>query len=173
MTNPLAELWHNDWVQGDQLLLTLTLIDVCINSEIFPLSKPSIERYLQIYKYKKKIYSKYINYANINVYLNHTITAVYHSRLQKYRGSHVNKSHDADITAELLEDPSVYISYKQSPISYSILLVLLSKVFNEKWPNPWLNIFQTGMTIIYYLENILLSEYTRIIFAYTSVGGLQ
>ena len=55
MTNPLAELWHNDWVQGDQLLLTLTLIDVCINSEIFPLSKPSIERYLQIYKYKKNL----------------------------------------------------------------------------------------------------------------------
>ena len=55
------------------------------------------------YKYTniKRIYSKYINYAIIDVYLNHTITAVYHSRLQKYRGSHVNKSHDADITAEL------------------------------------------------------------------------
>ena len=42
------------------------------------------------YKYTniKRIYSKYINYAIINVYLNHTITAIYHSRLQKYRGSH-------------------------------------------------------------------------------------
>ena len=92
MTNPFAELRHNDWVSVSRswspcIQSPCTLIDVCINSEIFPLSKPSIERYLQIYKYKKD-YGKYINYAIINVYLNHTITVIYHSRLQKYRGSH-------------------------------------------------------------------------------------